>query len=154
MIENSKIFQYSINEGLGFTEACHMTNNDPQEATKYLLSKDGKSDYEAILAAHRNARVKKLTQIADLKGSRSEIGKADELLDQVRKIPPLVLWESVCKKTGITSGIAIEAFLKIRYPVEVATGLGMRYEEWIEYVRNNELVASEVRRLGLTIALV
>lgn len=157
MLENGNMLQFSLAEGMGFTEACYMTNNDPKKASEYLKSKEGKSDFEAIDRAHRNARMKKLKSIEEMKGHRSELGKADELLEQVRKIPPLVLWGTLLPAAPtrkLDTKTVVTAFLKVRYPMEVATGLGLTYDEYVDYIRDNDLITAEIRRLGLTIPLV
>lgn len=141
LINNKSAFLLALREGLGFSYACEISGNTPKVMTDAI-----KADKAFALDCNKailGAGVDLVKMVSDF-NKNNDYKNAILARQEAAKVKRLILWESACAKKSITPEVVIKQYLLIQDGKEVATSIGLTYEEYVDYLMSNPTLVTAI----------
>ena len=146
LLSNKNTFILSLREGIGFTRACIVSGNHPEEVTKLLLGDSAFMDECDRACRASNAEWLKLSSDLMQKGKYEQAMEARKKLFRPKQ---LIWWASACKADEVTPMKVYEVLVAVGDSMDAATACGMTYTDFASYLAKNPAIESMVSKMSV-----
>lgn len=137
----------ALQNGIGLSSACEITMIDIKIASEYI--KKNKDFHISCTNAIKSAAAGNLENLSKLKKQKKFSEWQRQQQQAHNFITELNLWECYCKKDEVDEIKIMKAAHIYKTIIECATAVGMYKRELVEYIIENELLATYFSQTNL-----